>query len=201
MAPAPLICRHYLPRAPSPPILPHPIGQHQLKCESWRPVQLAIIRLGSQFGLCNVWLLLLVWPRLICNVVCNRLVAVMCLLVLSCCFCLNKSSRGVSPISVWPCLHFQVSVKVLLSTCVHLCGHVLPRLFVFVSTVSLLSVCYDVLICRGAYQTRDCGFHSWPISSARFAWSLPTFMADGPFTIFLTKLTPQPATRQLEALL
>lgn len=137
MASAPLICRHYLPKASSPPILPCPIRQHQLKCESWRPVQLAIICLGSHIGRCDVWLLWLVWPRLICNDVCDRLIAVVCLLVLSC-FCLNKLSRGVSPIRVWPCLHFQVSVTVPLSTYVHLCGHVLPFLFVLIMFLCFL---------------------------------------------------------------
>lgn len=52
----------------------------------------------------------------------------------------------------------------------------------------------------GAYQTQDCCFYSWPVSSAQVAWSLPTFIADGPPAIFLIKLTPEPATRQLEAL-
>jgi hypothetical protein len=51
--------------------------------------------------------------------------------------------------------------------------------------------CLDML---GAYQTQDCCFHSWPITSAQFARSLPTFVADGPSTIFLIKFTHTPHT-------
>jgi hypothetical protein len=72
--------------------------------------------------------------------------------------------------------------------------------FSFVNNVFCFCMlrCLDML---GAYQTQDCCFHSWPITSAQFARSLPTFVADGPSTIFLIKFTQEPATRQLEAVL